>query len=1012
MVLIALLIMTPLLVIATVLSAQAFAFTTDVESFGSSRPKALLLCPIHATPASADYGDTDGQLSGSPIRSRRSDKSGPNDSFSPRLIESLDLEPLFQGVARHAATKRGKDAILRLVNRASPSPASASAREKRSRREAALAATNSYKRIPLDQPADPIPDPIAILSIAQSNAEASDEYELIRQATAALESTITSAPSLPSGSTDKATLTLPPIYGGNTSPFDTTSPVASDDDEWLPLALEGFAGSLDKEAILKADKVVERLLQVYEWATSDSTIAAAPGISAIGETICVNQLQMLHDDIRDSVEIVRKRTISDPSGTKSFAFRFNGGKFPALTLLREKEDNVLADLDSSMQQLLKTRSFASKIESAPGERRKRSEAFDLDGRLVVSAPKRLAADMGVIRGYSKNGGMCYVEPKSIVGKGDELSEIREEIAAVETQIMQHQIASIARAAPFIERALDAMARIDVIFARAAFGSTLNGIIPAVDCDGIVDIQSFIHPVLALSEKSPVVPIDLILDSDSRSLIISGPNGGGKTLALKSFGVASTLTKVGVPIPTNVSSKTLNEHNLARVDFFRDVLIEVGDQQNVAGGESTLMARLNHMSSVIQRVSRGTSTHPLILLDELGGGTDPDAGSAIARAVLEKMMECSAARIVATTHSPQLKALSIEDDRFQCASVLLERSIAQNENSGFKRPTFRLQYGIIGDSYALGAASRCEPALPDDVISRAAELMAGNDEENGDLFRAMTLSLEREQEAAEAAKLMAQQLADETLQCRRATTALAQAYVEQFTRLENRLEEMYRELKDDSTKSAYDIVGESLCEIRHVKRKILSQREQLARRGLKMISTDYQFSEGESVVIVQEGVWDGESARVTMKDELDANQVAVIPSLDDWGWTSGDSGDESASDNMQNEQILILKRSEVALWDYPDADDPWGYVDDVGVPNTKSVTESRSKLLDTLSKLSTPQTEEKASSTSTEKNGSNSAKFTSSRERKAASAAAKKEKQRAKKKGKKKPKMHLANKPKS
>lgn len=1004
--------MTPLLVAVAVLTAQVFAFTTTIDAeFGSRRPNAkALVFPIHATassPASADYHG-DGQR-----RSRSDSKSGPNDSFSPRLIESLDLEPLFRGVARHAATKRGKDAILRLVNRASPATSSASAGGAKSRREAALAATNSYRRSPLDPPSDPIPDPIAILSIAQSAAEASDEYELVRQATAAIESTKSSAPSLPNGSTTmgEATLTLPPIYGGDTSPFDTTSPVTSDDDEWLPLALEGFAGSLDKEAILKADKVVERLLHVYEWATSNVTVVAAPGISAIGETICANQLQMLHDDIGGSVEIVRKRTISDPSGTKSFAFRFNGNKFPALTLLREKEDNLLADLDSSMQQLLKTRSFASKVESAPGERRKRSEAFDLDGRLVVSAPKRLAADMGVIRGYSKNGGMCYVEPKSIVGKGDELSEIREEIAAVETQIMQHQIASIARVAPFIERALDAMARIDVIFARAAFGLTLNGIIPAVGCDGIVDIQSFVHPVLALSEKSPVVPIDLAL-SDSRTLIISGPNGGGKTLALKSFGVASTLTKVAVPVPTNLSSKTTNEHESARVDFFRDVLVEVGDQQSVEGGESTLMARLNHMSSVIQRVSRGTSSHPLILLDELGGGTDPDAGSAIARAVLEKMMECPTARIVATTHSPQLKALSIEDDQFQCASVLLERSVAQDGEGGFKRPTFRLQYGIIGDSYALGAASRCDPALPEDVISRAAELMVGNDEKNGDLFRAMTLSLEREQEATEAAKLISQQLADETLQCRRATVALAQAYVEQFTRLENRLEEIYRELKNDSTRSAYDIVGDSLSEVRHVKRKVLSQKELLAQRGLKMISTGYQFSEGESVVIVQEGVWDGESARVTMKDDLDSNQVAVIPSLDDWGWASGGSGDESASDNIQNEQVLILKRSEVALWDYPNVDDPWGSMDNVGVPSTKSVTESKSNLLDTLSKLSTPQIGEKVSSPSTEKNGSNSAKFTSSRERKAASAAAKKEKQRAKKKGKKKPKMYLANKPKS
>jgi len=994
--------MTLLVVLVAILylSAQALAFRLTGAKCVSRRPEVIV--PMKA-PTSADYGND--RFSDN---IRRSEKSGPNDSFLPRLVEGLDLEPLFEGVARHAATKRGKDAILRLVNRASPTAPSASTGGSTSRREAALAATNSYQRISAQQPSDPIPDPIAILGIAQSAGEASDEYELIRQATIAFESTKPSTSSSSSssssrGSIDEAPLTLPPIYAGDTSPFNVSPPVTSDDDEWLPLVLGGYAASLDKEAILQADKVVERLLQVHEWATSNETVAAAPGISAIAQTICANQLQLLHDEIGSSVEIVRKRTISDPSGTKSFIFRFNGKKFPVLTLLRQREDTLLADLDSSMQQLLKTRSFASKIESAPGERRKRSEAFDLNGRLVVSLPKRLAGDMGVIRGYSKKGGMCYVEPKSIIGKGDELSEIREEIAALETQIQQHQIAAIARAAPFIDRALDAMGRIDVIFARAAFGSTLNGIIPDVGLDGTVNIPSFIHPVLALRlhQKSQVVPIDLILDSNSRSLIISGPNGGGKTLALKSFGVVATLSKVGVPIPTDISSsKTAKQKKSARVDFFQDVLVEVGDQQNVAGGESTLMARLNHMSSVIQRVSRGTSIYPLILLDELGGGTDPDAGSAIARAVLEKMMECPTARIVATTHSPQLKALSVEDGRFQCASVLLERKNVQGNKDCFKRPTFCLQYGIIGDSHALGAASRCEPALPGDVIARAAELMAGNDEENGDLFRAMTLSLEREQEATEEAKLEAKQLANETFQCRRATVALAQAYVEQFTRLENRLEEIYRNLKDDSTQSAFDIVGDSLSEIRHVRRKVLSQKELLAQRGLKMVSTSYKFTEGESVVIVQEGPWDGESARITMKTNLNANEVAVSPILDDWGWASGD-------DPIQNED-LILKRSEVAVWDYPDVDDR--YADDV--LSTKSVSESSSNLFDTLSKLSPARAEVKASSPSTEKQGSESAKFTSSRERKAASGAAKKEKRRAKKKCKKKASMYLANKPKS
>ena len=250
------------------------------------------------------------------------------------------------------------------------------------------------------------------------------------------------------------------------------------------------------------------------------------------------------------------------------------------------------------------------------------------------------------------------------------------------------------------------------------------------------------------------------------------------------------------------------------------------------------------------------------------------------------------------------------------------------------------------------------------------------------------------------------LVDETLQCRRATVALAQAYEEQFTRLENRLEEIYQHLKSDTSRSAFDIVGDSLSEIRHVRKRVLTQKELLAQRGLKMVSASYQLKEGESVVIVREGMWDGESARITMKDNLDANEIAVIPVLDEWGWAAGDGGDA-----LQDE-VLILKRSEVALWDYPDVDDPWGYGNMDDAPMTKSVSDSRSNLLNTLSKLSTPSQREQRASPPTGQKGSNSAKFTSSRERKAASAATKKEKQRAKKKGKKKTKMHLTNKPKS
>ena len=968
--------------------------------------------------------DESSSSSSSPTRT-----SGPNLSFSPRLVQSLDLAPLFEGVARHAATKRGKDAILRLVHLADENDQAAFGGT--SRREAGLAATNTYstKRNLLKQPSEPLPEPIAIISIAQSAAEARDEYELTRQASIALNTDSLRRTVADDGSDSGITLTLPPIYGG-TSPWDTGALVNTDDDEWLALALAGYASSIDKEGILQADKVVHRLLDVRAWAHSNLTIEAAPGLAEIGKTISLNQLQTLHNEIRDTVELVQRRTIQDPSGSKSFSFRLSGDKFPALSLLRQKEDEILADLDNSMQQLLRNKSFASKIQSKPGERRKRSEAFDLDGRLVVSAPKRIASDIGVIRGYSRRGGTCYVEPKSIIHKGDELSQIREEIAEIENQIIQHQIALVAQAAPFIDRAMDTMARIDTIFARAAFGSTLNGVIPSIRAEGNVNVKDFVHPVLALknyedarqASSRNVVPIDLNLPADKgcRVLVISGTNGGGKTVALKSFGVVASMNKVGVPIPTN--SQILmkkDKHGVpARVDFNRDILVEVGDEQDITKGESTLMARLNHMSTVIQRVTRTSQdddmeatteetngTYPLILLDELGGGTDPDAGSALARAVLEKMMECNTARIVATTHSPQLKALSIHDDRFNCASVLLERTASTE--SGYKRPTFRLQYGIIGDSYALGAASRCEPALPHDVIERAAELMAGDDKENGDIFRAYATSLEREQEAARAATAEAEMLAEDIIRCRGANVALARAYVDHFIRLETRLENIFLDLKNDESRSAYDIVGDSLGEVRHVKRRVLTQADLLAQRGLKAVSGNYEFKEGESVVIIAEGEWDGQSATVTtcIDRALGGSEVAVIPSLD-WGWTSADL-DGAGSTSPLEQEVMVLKRSEVALWDYP-SDSDWGLADDI--PKTRNVSDSRQNLLDTISKLQTPEKDINGASSS--QNGSVSSMFTSSRERKAANAAAKKEKQRAKKKGKKKKgSVYLANKPK-
>lgn len=231
--------------------------------------------------------------------------------------------------------------------------------------------------------------------------------------------------------------------------------------------------------------------------------------------------------------------------------------------------------------------------------------------------------MGTVRGFSKKGNMSYVEPASLVEKSNELTQVREDMSSVEYEIKQRLSSSIFRNAALINSGLDSVARLDTIFARAVFGSTMNGILPIVKDEGIIDISSFVHPLVATKDHikmtkeeknktlNKVVPIDLkiggTIESDYQSLIISGPNGGGKTVAMKSFGLVTVMCKLGIPIPVNTGHR--NRNNLIhRVDFFQNIFVEVGDQQSVLGGESTLLSRLNGYSEIIRRVSGHNTTN--------------------------------------------------------------------------------------------------------------------------------------------------------------------------------------------------------------------------------------------------------------------------------------------------------------------------------------------------------------------------------------------------------------------
>jgi DNA mismatch repair protein MutS2 len=248
--------------------------------------------------------------------------------------------------------------------------------------------------------------------------------------------------------------------------------------------------------------------------------------------------------------------------------------------------------------------------------------------------------------------------------------------------------------------------------------------------------------------------------------------------MKSFGLVAYLTKLGIPIPIK---KSAGNDTCARVDFFQDVIVELGDKQNLLEGKSTYMAQLHSLSRLIQQVSHpiceigaNATSSTLILLDELGGGTDPLAGLSIAQAILDKVLDYSHTLIVVTTHSTQLKVLSVKDKRFTPASVQLQVS-SSGKFSSFQVPTYNVCYGSIGDSCALAAVLRSNPRYPNKVLNQGASLIAINQDSGGEHIRIIIETLEDEKNKLIQSIEASGQYHCDMLRCRDAAVMMARSY---------------------------------------------------------------------------------------------------------------------------------------------------------------------------------------------------------------------------------------------
>jgi DNA mismatch repair protein MutS2 len=314
-----------------------------------------------------------------------------------------------------------------------------------------------------------------------------------------------------------------------------------------------------------------------------------------------------------------------------------------------------------------------------------------NGRYVIPVKQDARGKVpGVVHDQSASGQTIFVEPLVVTEMNNRLKELELAEQREIEHILSDLSGRVAAQAPALRATVDALAAVDAAFARARHAGALRASRPAVNKDGRVSLVNARHPLL----HENVVPITIPLGEHFRVLVITGPNTGGKTVALKTVGLLSAMAQAGMHIPAEDEST---------VNVFGKIFADIGDEQSI---EQSLSTFSSHMRTIVDMLP-DIDDSSLVLLDELGAGTDPAEGSALARALLTTLLE-SGARAVVTTHYSELKTFAHEQEGVENASVEF--------NVQTLSPTYRLVVGLPGRSQALAIARRL--GMPQRILDRA------------------------------------------------------------------------------------------------------------------------------------------------------------------------------------------------------------------------------------------------------------------------------------------------------
>ncbi|MEB3275712.1 MAG: endonuclease MutS2 [Cyanobacteriota bacterium] len=367
-----------------------------------------------------------------------------------------------------------------------------------------------------------------------------------------------------------------------------------------------------------------------------------------------------------------------------------------------------------------------------------------NGRPVLAVKAGAASQLpGLVHDSSASGSTVFVEPQAVISQGNRIRELEGQEQELVHAVLHALSAAVAEQAEALAPLQKVLVELDAGLSRARYSAWLGAVRPELQADpqASFELRDLRHPLLLWQQRreggQSVVPVSLSVSTALRVVAITGPNTGGKTVTLKSLGLAALMARAGLWLPCT---------GTPRLPWCGQVLADIGDEQSLQQNLSTFSGHIRRIARILETLAHQDNGASLVLLDEVGAGTDPQEGSALAAALLKHLAE-RARLTVATTHFGELKALKYDDPRFENASVAFDAETLE--------PTYRLQWGIPGRSNALAIARRL--GLDEPVLQQAeAQLAPLAQGDVNQVIAGLEDQRQRQQDAAEeAAALLAQ-----------------------------------------------------------------------------------------------------------------------------------------------------------------------------------------------------------------------------------------------------------------